>query len=399
MSWHCGWLTATRWIYPSSVAMGTLGVINVSNTAPAATRDEVMDSGDTIAGLRFKIFERQQAGGPLIRVPLESLLAGCTEPDVALVLFGEEHGHPVCRGLEEAVYKRMLSAERNGSVTLSLEMLDTEKQQAANMYISSEEDSSEDILFGGSLVNWQDYVNLCRLARAEHAHLLAANAPRRFTSTIATLGYESLAATISDEDRILIAPLPFQKPSPMLAAKIGPMFEGCGGRSDDEHRMHMLMAQSLWDATMAHQIQGELSRAPLANSGVSTDPSLQAQSYGFDWPQRVMHVCGRYHVEHFLGIVSHLEYYEHEARSKARVMVEDCNTEGNCAIGHEKTDPKEDYCSTEAVLADMRRQMRLIVCISSEGAMQQSDMVLAHERYLANAGDFVVICEPKKAPH
>lgn len=341
-------------------------------------------------GLRFRVYERQRSGEPLVRVRLEDMLAHCAKPSVALVLFGEEHGHPVSRGLEESVYAGMLSAnpQAGNTTTLSLEMLDTELQEAADDYITQADDcSSEESLFGGRWDNWTDYAQLCNLARGQGAHILAANAPRRFTSLVATMGYEYLAATISDSDRLLIAPLPFQGPSPMLSAKLGPMFRGCGGRSDEEHRGNMLMAQSLWDATMAHRIQRELSRL---------NGSEKVQGSGErDWPQRVMHICGRYHVEHFLGIVTHLVHYEQEARLNNGNRA-DCPSaaESEPEIGLASDD---SAVSLETIEADIRRQLCLIVCIcTSEQEMHKSDAALSENSYLAYAGDFVILCEPRK---
>ena len=96
----------------------------------------------------------------------------------------------------------------------------------------------------------------------------------------------------------------------------------------------MLDAQSLWDATMAHSISSHLSTA-------SSD-------------RRVLHLCGRFHCEHGLGIPEHLS-------------------------------------------ATAKQGMRLVVCLSSEEAFgddAMGDEEIASQDFLKGIADFVVLTEP-----
>ena len=74
---------------------------------------------ERLGGLRCRVFERQRAGDPLVRVRLRDLVEDCTAPPVRLLLFGEEHGHPSCHDLQERLYRHWL--HRAGFVRASIE--------------------------------------------------------------------------------------------------------------------------------------------------------------------------------------------------------------------------------------------------------------------------------------
>ena len=139
-----------------------------------------------------------------------------------LLLFGEEHGHPLCHRLQKDLYeawlRRTFDDEGDGggrpstaSVAISLEMLSTERQAAADEYVqlAREEEGAEgakrqqqyhreaEALFAGEWANWEDYAPLVRAARRYKQPIVAANAPRRLTSIVARGGEPALRRTFS----------------------------------------------------------------------------------------------------------------------------------------------------------------------------------------------------------
>mmetsp|Transcript_64210 Transcript_64210/g.126123 ORF Transcript_64210/g.126123 Transcript_64210/m.126123 type:complete len:464 (+) Transcript_64210:154-1545(+) len=406
---------------------------------------------ETLEGVKFRIFERQSSGAPLVRVLLKDLLHDLTAPPVRLVLFGEDHGHPLCHRLEKDIYDTWLGrngyakegvqepdssssscndgsvaeTEEIGTVALSLEMLSTERQGVADEYVGlglepkplqryvdakaakeqggdaskgDEEAAMEDAeaLFGGEWHNWRDYAPLVRSARRHGQRIVCANAPRRLTSIVSKGGAPALdqhlapdsaaAAAQPRDDRRLLPPLPLRRPSENLIQKIGPLFETFRGEKDLARRDRMLLAQSLWDATMAHAIVGELvdpkgsnrlhNRATLMSLQPGTGDSPPAQTGGVSPAvSKVMHVCGRLHVEHFLGVFEHLTHYQEIASLRQR--------------------PPSDSSSASRKQFSMedREQTRVVVCLPSDESTSLTDKELATNPYLVNAADFVVICE------
>ena len=151
---------------------------------------------------------------------------------------------------------------------------------------------------------------------------------------------EALLACPRDAE--FLAPIPWAPASAALSEKIGPMFSTFRGKRDDARKIRMLDAQSLWDATMAKSISSQLEA---------------------DSKRRVLHLCGRFHCEHWLGIPEHL--------------------------GH--------YLPTGGL---SKGSTRLVVCISSEGAFGESslsDADIISGGYLNGIADFVVLCEAPPA--
>mmetsp|Transcript_62816 Transcript_62816/g.86350 ORF Transcript_62816/g.86350 Transcript_62816/m.86350 type:complete len:144 (-) Transcript_62816:195-626(-) len=142
-----------------------------------------------------------------------------------------------------------------------------------------------------------------------------------------------------------------------MAHKLGPVFG-----NDEDRRRRMLMAQSLWDATMAWTILCELGKGDTSLSG----------SVGRGEERACFHVCGRFHCEHFIGIPEHLEYYLTQGSSSS--------------------------CDLERVSELIREELRVIVCISKssleEVNSERTAFLWQAERsaYLADAADFVILC-------
>lgn len=220
------------------------------------------------------VLERQQGNGaPLVRVPLKRMVEDLAHPRIRMVFFGETHDDPVAQAVEREVYA---GVARRKPLALALEFVDGDARAAAASYSSGERDDV-DALFT-SPGDAARYGPLAELARGAGNAIVAALAPRRHAKLVAAEGPAALEA-LSAEDVELLPPLPYaSKPlSPQYAAALKPF-----GFSEQK-----IAAQCLWDASMAHACLATL----------AADPKLA-----------VMLVCGKFHVQHFLGVVDHVEH-------------------------------------------------------------------------------------------
>jgi len=178
---------------------------------------------------------------------LENLLRNIgDDPKSRLVVFGEEHGNFAAHRLQLELLARML--RQSNAVTLSLEMLDKERQDLADEYlrnglqregasISGTDEpscvdeatsaapplqplkpwSEESVLCRAGWGNWFDYAPFVRIVKLSNSHeakdhcIVAANAPRRLVRIVSQLGREGLndALVASPRDAAFLAPLPW----------------------------------------------------------------------------------------------------------------------------------------------------------------------------------------------
>jgi len=157
-----------------------------------------------------------------------------------------------------------------------------------------------------------DYRPLIELAKENGLTVIAANAPRRYTTRVTMHGRESLN-DLSPEALASLAPLPYGQPSKeyrdqwirVISAVMEEEGMKCGrpipepeegeepvqapapvgSHGNMGNQMH---SQVLWDATMAYWISEYLAREPNA---------------------LVLHMVGGFHVEHGTGTPEHLEAY------------------------------------------------------------------------------------------
>ena len=130
-----------------------------------------------------------------------------------------------------------------------------------------------------------------RRSRASRATRRAARGSSRRTrraSTRRSCGRAGPAALddLDASQRALLPPLPYpSEPTDAYRSRLERVF--AHAKSPE----NMMAAQALWDASMAHGLLRHLAEHP---------------------SHRVLHVCGRFHVEHFLGVVDQLWHYLYE---------------------------------------------------------------------------------------
>lgn len=212
----------------------------------------------------------------------EELRARFAAADV--VLLAESHGAPSSLIAGRILLEEFLAVEPRGA--LSLEMLSRDQQPLLDRFLSGEWDAGRFVAEAGvadwpAEGAWMDtYQPLLDQARDAGAPVAAANSPRGIVRKAWTEGpdfHEKLSA----EEREFFT-LPRATGVEAYRARFMEAMEEheamTGDNADDLFR-----AQRIWDATMAASIAGALEQAP-----------------------KVLHIAGRFHIEHEGGIVLEL---------------------------------------------------------------------------------------------
>lgn len=225
------------------------------------------------------ILERQCADAPLVQVSLSELYDDLTSPKLKLVLFGETHTDPGAVHVEKLVYEKMASS---GRVALGLEFIESDKRELVRNFLKNDDDHR--LLFK-TTEEAERYGPLVRAAKATSNEVVAANAPRRLVSKVSKNGVACLSS-LPPRDLELLPPLPYasQPISPGYDERLRRIWNL---EQSEERRNNLVAAQCLWDASMAYSLLDHLRAHP---------------------KEAIMLVCGRFHVEFFLGIVDHVEH-------------------------------------------------------------------------------------------
>ena len=245
---------------------------------------------------------------------------------VRVVYIGETHDDPTGHMLELELLTRAADAYGHPApeatvtagtssagrpLALSLEFFERDAQLPLDEYLAGLISESS---FKAASRPWEryatDYRPLIELAKARHLPVIAANAPRRYVTLVTQRGREPLDS-LSDQAKVLLAPLPYGKASPEYrdqwiatiaevmaqeGKKCGiPVEHGAAAPMGSHGAMaHQLDGQVLWDATMASSIARY----------------LQAHPTGM-----VLHMVGGFHVERNTGIPEQLRSYIPGVRS------------------------------------------------------------------------------------
>lgn len=247
-------------------------------------------------------------------VTLQTIVAALERADVLFV--GERHDDAVAHVLEAELLR--LAAERYGAaragrrrVALSLEMFERDVQTVVDEYLAGLITERHFLLSSRPWNNYQtDYRPLVEYARAHHLPVIAANAPARYVSRVSSRGPDSLRALSAAAVKSWLPPLPLPPPSEEYAAKFNRFLRGDAeaARATTAHApsphggAHLLEAQTLRDASMAHAVAEFLKRGG--------DPL-------------VVHVGGSFHSEERLGVPEQLARYRAGARAVVVTIVPD----------------------------------------------------------------------------
>jgi uncharacterized iron-regulated protein len=252
---------------------------------------------------------------------LEDVVAAMAGHDV--VFIGETHDDPTAHMLETELLERAWETYGDPTspgaaprtVALSLEFFERDVQLVLDEYLAG---LITEAAFRAASRPWArydtDYRSLVELAREHGLDVIAANAPRRYTTRVTQHGRESLEA-LSPDALELLPPLPYGQPSAeyrdqwiqVISDVIRQEGTKCGVPVDDApapvgaHAVmgNQLHGQALWDASMAWWVSRY----------------LEAHADAL-----VLHMAGAFHVARGTGTPEHLAAYRPGARSMIVVI-------------------------------------------------------------------------------
>jgi uncharacterized iron-regulated protein len=319
----------------SAVTMTALALVLAAAPAAARQHPDTTHAAPPDTAGAFRIYTAR--GTP---ANLDGLIAAASSVDV--VFLGESHNDRVGHRVQLAIFERLMgtamraagdsavgpSHAQDGSptipardpvdvanpdspVVLSLEMFETDVQYIVDEYLHGLISSDQ---FRRNTRPWawydEDYAPVVEAAKNAGLPVIAANAPRRYVNLVGRSGPDALAG-LSEEARRFLPPLPYEGPSAKYHAELvevmGGHDDGSGPARDSVAQENGFLAQSLWDATMAHSIAQTLLDRP---------------------GSRIVHLVGSFHVKNGTGIPEQLERYRPGTRRLIVFIepVDDVNT-------------------------------------------------------------------------
>lgn len=239
----------------------------------------------------YKVYSVKQGK----EVTLDAIIEDMKSYDV--LFFGEEHNDSVTHFLESKMLEML--HQKYPKTALSMEMFDRDLQTVMNEYLTGdirEKNFKKDARVWS---NYRDYRPMVEFAKVNKLDVICANAPSRYTNLVGRKGQKALMA-LPKESKKQFAPLPYDTASGKYNEKLmdltghsaAPITIDTGAKKTplpiSMGNFNLIMAQSLWDATMAYSISEYL----IHNKG-----------------KKVMQVNGRFHSDEGFAIVTQLKKY------------------------------------------------------------------------------------------
>src|SRR6185312_14942908 len=217
-----------------------------------------------------------------------------------IVFYGEEHNDSVTHYAEKTLFTD-LYYKYGSTITLSMEMFDRDVQGVMNEYLNGyirEKDFKHDARVWS---NYRNYRPMVELAKEKHLDVVCANAPSRYTNIAGRKGEKALEA-LPETSKKYFAPLPYDTATGEYYEKLQEMSGHTmapAPTSKDTVKQpamppmpmmafDLVVAQSLWDATMAYSISEYLKTHK---------------------DKKVMQVNGKFHSEQGFAVVAQLRKY------------------------------------------------------------------------------------------
>lgn len=258
-----------------------------------------------ISNQNYRIYSTKLAK----EVTLNELAENMKSADV--LFFGEEHNDSVTHFLEIRMLE-LLHQKFPSAIALSLEMFDRDVQPVMNEYLAGsirEKHFSKDARVWS---NYKDYKPMVEFSKTNKISVICANAAGRYSNLAGRKGQKGLTE-LPEESRKNFAPLPYDSATGKYYEKLVALTGHSTTSATDTSAkkappviqmggFNLIMAQSLWDATMAFSIHQFLEK----NKG-----------------KKVMHVNGRFHSDERFAAVDQLKKYAPKIRSLVVSALED----------------------------------------------------------------------------
>jgi uncharacterized iron-regulated protein len=242
-------------------------------------------------------------------IDIKTLIADMKSIDV--LFFGEEHNDSVAHYLESEIFKTLHSNYPN--TALSMEMFDRDVQPIMNEYLKDyikEKHFKKDARVWN---NYRDYRPMVEYAKTNKLDVICANAAGRYSNLVGRKGQKALLE-LPLESKKYFAPLPYDTASGGYFNKLmGLTGHSASSKTDTAQKkampammggFNLIMAQSLWDATMAYSI---------------TEYQKTKKN------AKIFHVNGRFHSDEYFAVVTQLKKYN----PKTTYLTISCGSEDN----------------------------------------------------------------------
>jgi uncharacterized iron-regulated protein len=217
-----------------------------------------------------------------------------------VVFLGEEHNDSVIHFLENNLFQ-LLYQKYDAALALSLEMFDRDVQPVMNEYLNDLIREKNFVKDSRAWSNYKDYRPMVEFAKKNKLDVVCANAPSRYTNLAGRKGQDILQQLPKSTQKYF-APLPYDTASGKYYEKLmGITHDSSTGNDSTPKKappfrmdgFSMVMAQSLWDATMAYSISEYLKR----HKG-----------------KKILQINGRFHSDEGLAVVTQLKKYAPKAK-------------------------------------------------------------------------------------
>ena len=252
-------------------------------------------------------------------IKLDEIITDMATNDV--LFFGEEHNDSVDHYLEKTILEKMYK-QYGANTTLSMEMFERDVQTTMNEYLTGlvqEKYFKKDARVWG---NYRDYRPMVEFAKENKIDVICANAPSRYTNIAGRKGQLALLG-LPFESRANFAPVPYDTASGEYHDKLtGIPIHGPAAADTSKNKgkdtakanpmmmmmgeFNLVMAQSLWDATMAYSIY-DYRKIGKANRH-----------------KKVFQVNGRFHSDEGFGAAAQLKNYD--KKIKTLIISSDCDS-------------------------------------------------------------------------
>ncbi len=244
-----------------------------------------------------------------------------------VLFFGEEHNDSIAHYLEYKLLE-LMHGKFGKQTVLSMEMFERDVQAIMDEYIGGfirEVNFRKDARVWS---NYKDYRPMIEFAKINSLSVICANAPSRYTHLAGSKG-QAILTTLPETSKQFFAPLPYDTAIGAYRDKLMQTTSQHGTNTSDTlkrkptsmpvNSFNFVIAQSLWDATMAYSIAQYIEQH---HSG------------------KVLHINGKFHSDEYFGVVNQLKKYN----PKIKVLViSSCSDDSFPNIDWKKYNHQGDY--------------------------------------------------------
>lgn len=218
-----------------------------------------------------------------------------------ILFVGEEHNDSVCHYFQKVMLESLYERYQK-NLALSMEMFDRDVQDVMNEYLQGFVKEKVFMKDARAWSNYGDYKPMVELAKSKGFDVICANAPRRYTNLVGREGMNALRR-LPEASKKNFAPVPYDTATGDYYNKLMGLTNHSGKTNDTAKPaaipmgmggFNLVLAQSLWDATMAYSIVEYKKKFP---------------------NKKMMMVNGRFHSEESFGIVQQISYYQPKLNS------------------------------------------------------------------------------------